>query len=220
MEHHFRTAGYSSMLKTQAADLIQAYCEKNIKRYNQFKNKLKSVGVQPVRPASFTSEKDRVFDKELLQDLEEVELSSSLNDDINSKYFDIGPTSDFDGDSLFNGSDKYDVLFESLSKPIYDNCKDFFVLNNGKVNESKGMIMEREAMKKGYFDEEKRKTFKSLTEKLEAFTLQLKAFTQTVGVSRPLHRSSGPLFYMNNVQTQGLYQESQGLYQESQGLEI
>ncbi|KAL8104004.1 hypothetical protein AgCh_028288 [Apium graveolens] len=59
------------MLKTQAADLIQAYCEKNIKRYNQIKNKLKSVGVQPVKPASFTSEKDRVFDKEFLQELEE-----------------------------------------------------------------------------------------------------------------------------------------------------
>ena len=67
------------MLKTQAADLIQAYCEKNIKRYNQFKNKLKLVGVQPVRPASFTSEKDRVFDKELLQDLKEGEFGREDN---------------------------------------------------------------------------------------------------------------------------------------------
>ncbi|KAL8121917.1 hypothetical protein AgCh_018593 [Apium graveolens] len=91
MEHHLRTAGYSSMLKTQAADLIQAYYEKNIKKYNQFKNKLKSVGVQPVRPAIFTSEKDRVFDKELLQDLEEeyeakfTELSRFVPEFVNTE---------------------------------------------------------------------------------------------------------------------------------------
>ena len=66
-------------MKTQAADLIQAYCEKNIKRYNQFKNKLKSVRVQPVRPVSFSTERDRVYDKELLQDLEEDEFRSEDN---------------------------------------------------------------------------------------------------------------------------------------------
>lgn len=52
-----------------------------------------------------------------------------LNDDINSKYFDIGATSDYVDDSPFNTSDMCDVLFESLYKPMYDNCKYFSVLS-------------------------------------------------------------------------------------------
>ena len=76
MENHLRTAGFSSELKSQAADLIQTYCEKNIKRYNQLKNKLKPVRAQPVRPVSDLSERDRVYDKELLETLEEGEFRS------------------------------------------------------------------------------------------------------------------------------------------------
>ena len=41
--------------------MIQAYFLKNIKRYDQMKNKLKSVKAQPVRPVSRLSERDRVF---------------------------------------------------------------------------------------------------------------------------------------------------------------
>ncbi|KAL8155324.1 hypothetical protein AgCh_000633 [Apium graveolens] len=51
---------------------LKEFANRYIKRYNQLKNNLKSVGVQPVRPDSFTSERDRVLDKELLQELEEV----------------------------------------------------------------------------------------------------------------------------------------------------
>ena len=76
MKHHLRTVGFSSELKSKAADLIQAYCGKNIKRYNQLKNKLKPVRAQPVRPVSDLSERDRVYDKELLETLEEGEFRS------------------------------------------------------------------------------------------------------------------------------------------------
>ncbi|KAL8155009.1 hypothetical protein AgCh_000397 [Apium graveolens] len=58
---------------------------------------------------------------------EHDDLASGLNDTIGSEYFDIGPTGDFDGDSSFNVSDKYNVIFESLHKPLYDNCK-YYVL--------------------------------------------------------------------------------------------
>lgn len=58
-------------------------------------------------------------------DDEQDELASGLNDSIGSEYFNIGPTSDFDGDSSFNVGDKYNVMFESLHKPLYDNCKDY-----------------------------------------------------------------------------------------------
>ncbi|XP_074373620.1 uncharacterized protein LOC141713968 [Apium graveolens] len=55
---------------------------------------------------------------------EHDDLASGLNDAIGSEYFDIGRTGDFDEDSSFNVSDKYNVIFESLHKPLYDNCKD------------------------------------------------------------------------------------------------
>ena len=48
------------------SDMIQAYCVKNIKRYEQMKNKLKSVRAQPVRPTRGFSERDRVYDQDLL----------------------------------------------------------------------------------------------------------------------------------------------------------
>ena len=38
---------------------------KNIKRYEQMKNTLKSVRAQPVRPTSGFSERDRLFDQDL-----------------------------------------------------------------------------------------------------------------------------------------------------------
>ena len=46
--------------------MIQAYCVKNIKRYDQMKNKLKSVKAQPVRPVSGLSQRDRVFDLDMI----------------------------------------------------------------------------------------------------------------------------------------------------------
>ncbi|XP_074346425.1 uncharacterized protein LOC141685209 [Apium graveolens] len=57
------------------------------------------------------------------------DLATGLNDNINSKYFDIGPSSDFFTDSPLNVSEKYDDLFDSLHMPLYDNCRDFSVLN-------------------------------------------------------------------------------------------
>ena len=38
---------------------------KNIKRYEQMKNKLKSVRARPVRPSSGFSERDRLYDRDL-----------------------------------------------------------------------------------------------------------------------------------------------------------
>ncbi|KAK1382537.1 hypothetical protein POM88_020272 [Heracleum sosnowskyi] len=54
---------------------------------------------------------------------EQDDLAEGLNDAINTKYFDVGPTSDFISESPFNACDKYDALFKSLHKPLYDNCK-------------------------------------------------------------------------------------------------
>ena len=62
-------------------------------------------------------------------EVEHDDLASGINDAIGTKYFDIGPTSDFDGDSYLTVGDKYNAMFESLYKPLYDNCKDFSVLN-------------------------------------------------------------------------------------------
>ncbi|XP_062081341.1 uncharacterized protein LOC133786147 [Humulus lupulus] len=57
------------------------------------------------------------------------DLAAGLHDAIGSKYFDIGPTSDFNDESPLNVDDKYDALFESLHKPLYNNCKGFSVLS-------------------------------------------------------------------------------------------
>ena len=46
--------------------MIQAYRVENIKRYDQMKNKLKSVRAQPVRPISGLFERDRVFDEDMI----------------------------------------------------------------------------------------------------------------------------------------------------------
>ena len=60
-----RTTGFATKERVDAADTIQAYCMKNIKRYEQMKNKLKSVRAQPVRPSSGFSERDKLYDRDL-----------------------------------------------------------------------------------------------------------------------------------------------------------
>ncbi|XP_074364848.1 uncharacterized protein LOC141705880 isoform X2 [Apium graveolens] len=60
---------------------------------------------------------------------EQDDLAAGLNDAFNNKYFDIGPTTDFADDSPFNVDDKYDSLLISLHMPLYDNCKEFYVLS-------------------------------------------------------------------------------------------
>ena len=61
-----RTAGFASKERVDVADMIQAYCVKNIKIYEQMKNKLKSVRAQPVRPISGLSKRDKVFDQDMI----------------------------------------------------------------------------------------------------------------------------------------------------------
>ena len=60
-----RTTGFATRERVDVADMIQAYCVKNIKRYDQMKNRLKSVRAQPIRPTSGLSERDRVYDQDL-----------------------------------------------------------------------------------------------------------------------------------------------------------
>ena len=60
-----RTTGFATRERVDAADMIQAYCMKNIKRYEQMKNRLKSVRAQPVRPISRFSERNRLYDQDL-----------------------------------------------------------------------------------------------------------------------------------------------------------
>ena len=61
-----RTTGFASKERVVVADMIQAYCIENIKRYDQMKNKLKPVRAQPVRPVIGLSERDRVFDQDMI----------------------------------------------------------------------------------------------------------------------------------------------------------
>ncbi|XP_062113352.1 uncharacterized protein LOC133824484 [Humulus lupulus] len=76
-------------------------------------------------------EDDGLFDtKDNVEDSDQSDdLAAGLHDAIGSKYFDIGPTSDFNDESPLNVDDKYDELFESLHKPLYNNCKGFSVLS-------------------------------------------------------------------------------------------
>ena len=60
-----RTTGFANKERIDAANMIQAYCIKNIKRYEQMKNRLKSVRAQPVRPTSGFSERDMMYDQDL-----------------------------------------------------------------------------------------------------------------------------------------------------------
>ncbi|KAK1364078.1 hypothetical protein POM88_039639 [Heracleum sosnowskyi] len=68
------------------------------------------------------------------------DLTTDLSDTVNSKYFDIGPSSDFLGNSPVNVGAKYDALFESLHKSLYDNCKKKKISLKciGKVDEYQG----------------------------------------------------------------------------------
>ena len=61
-----RTTDFATKERIYAADMIQAYCIKNIKRYEQMKNKLKSVRAQLVRPTSGFSERDKMYDQDLV----------------------------------------------------------------------------------------------------------------------------------------------------------
>ena len=65
IENMLRTTGFATRERVDAADMIQAYCVKNIKRYEQMKNRLKSVRAQPIRPTSGFSERDRLYDQDL-----------------------------------------------------------------------------------------------------------------------------------------------------------
>ena len=65
IENMLRTTGFATRERVDAADMLQAYCMKNIKRYEQMKNRLKSVRAQPVRPSSGFSERDRLYDRDL-----------------------------------------------------------------------------------------------------------------------------------------------------------
>ncbi|KAL8089644.1 hypothetical protein AgCh_039215 [Apium graveolens] len=51
------------------------------------------------------------------------DLAEGLNDSNNTKYFDVGPTSDLIKDSSSKLNDKYDALFKSLHMPLFDKCK-------------------------------------------------------------------------------------------------
>ena len=65
IENMLRTTGFATRERVDGADMIQAYCMKNIKRYEQMKNRLKSVRAQLVRPPSGFSERDRLYDRDL-----------------------------------------------------------------------------------------------------------------------------------------------------------
>ena len=52
IENMLRTTRFATRERVDATDMVQAYCMKNIKRYEQMKNMLKSVSAQPVRPSS------------------------------------------------------------------------------------------------------------------------------------------------------------------------
>ena len=66
IENMLRTTDFASKERVDVADMIQAYCVQNIKRYDQMKNMLKSVRAQPVRQVSGLSERDIVFDQDMI----------------------------------------------------------------------------------------------------------------------------------------------------------
>ena len=65
IENMLRTTGFATSEIVDAADMIQAYCMTNIKRYEQMNKRLKSVRAQPVRPSSGFSERDRLYDQDV-----------------------------------------------------------------------------------------------------------------------------------------------------------
>ena len=60
-----KTTGFATRERVDSGDMIQAYCMKNIKRYEQMTNRMKSVRAQQVRPPSGFSERDRLYDRDL-----------------------------------------------------------------------------------------------------------------------------------------------------------
>ena len=66
IEYILRTTGFASKERVATADMIQAYCVQNIKRYDQMKNMLKSVRAQLVRPVNGLSERYRMYDQDLI----------------------------------------------------------------------------------------------------------------------------------------------------------
>ena len=73
MEHVLRTSGFVTVEKNAATNVIQTYCDKNIKKYEKLKRQLKSVRAQLVRPEGGLLERDRVFDKDLIKAQEAAE---------------------------------------------------------------------------------------------------------------------------------------------------
>ena len=65
IENMLSTTAFATRERVDVADMIQAYCMNNIKRYEQMKNMLKSVRAQPIWPSSGFSERDRLYDQDL-----------------------------------------------------------------------------------------------------------------------------------------------------------
>ena len=65
IENMLRTTGFATRERVDVADMLQSYNMKNIKRYEQMKNRMKSVRAQPIRPSSGFSERDRLYDRDL-----------------------------------------------------------------------------------------------------------------------------------------------------------
>ena len=60
------TTGFVTREILEIVDLVKTYYVKHIKRYDQIKNKLKVVIAQPVRHVSALSERDRVYDQNII----------------------------------------------------------------------------------------------------------------------------------------------------------
>ncbi|KAK1383580.1 hypothetical protein POM88_021315 [Heracleum sosnowskyi] len=144
---------------------------------------------------------------------EQDDLAEGLNDAINTKYFDVGPTSDFISESPFNVCDKYDALFKSLHKPLYDNCKisvlsavvrtPLYILNNSVdeiqeyLNDHKNTLLER-GLSQSDIDMKQREEFPSWFKK-KVSEMQVQ---KSVKVNDDLYSlSQGPLERYNSYQS-------------------
>ena len=66
MEHTLRTTGFAIKERVEIADMIQNYCVKHIRRYEQMTNKLNILRIQPIRPFSGRSKRDIVYNQDLI----------------------------------------------------------------------------------------------------------------------------------------------------------
>ncbi|KAK1356366.1 hypothetical protein POM88_049622 [Heracleum sosnowskyi] len=73
LENLLRTSGFTTVEKSEVADMISDYCTEKVPRYAHMKNRLKKITTQPVMPSGVVSESDRVLDKDLLVTLQEAE---------------------------------------------------------------------------------------------------------------------------------------------------